>query len=187
MRGARPHGLLRRRNPRRRVWKSWFPSSLPGTAPTMIIARPAVSVSDTVSPPALPTTTCASATRAGMSRSKPITRADVPETSVAIRVRNSSDAPQMTVSSTFGKAAHERTMSRSGPTPKPPLVTSTRRGSPDSGSRTGAMFSNARRTGIPVLTIRERSTPCISSSHDGSAAAVQNASMPRSAHTACAV
>ena len=138
-----------------------FDSSLPGTVPTRIIARPAAIVSLTVSPPAFPITTCAAAMRAAMSRSKPSTRAFTP-TSAAVFVTRSSAPlalPHTTVSSTSGIPWNERMMARIGPTPKLPLVTSTRSASPGSGATTSGTDSKAGRTGIPVSFILSYGTP----------------------------
>ncbi len=64
--------------------------SFPGTAPAMIMGRPAVSVSLTVRPPALPTTRCVSAMRAGISFSNPSTRAFTPASTASFVTRVSS-------------------------------------------------------------------------------------------------
>ena len=67
-------------------------------------------------------------------------------------------------------------MSRIGPTPKPPLVTSTRSGSPGAGSRTAAMRSKAGRTGMPVDVRRARAKPCATHVAERAGAGTQSAS-----------
>ena len=81
---------------------------------------------------------------------------------------------------------NDRIIASTGPTPKPPLVTSTRSRSPGRGSRTSAVASKARRTGMPVVRSRSASNPWLAQSRRARAPGTQRTSTPGSAHTACA-
>jgi len=158
-----------------------FTASFPGTADATIIGRPAVIVSVTVSPPALPTTTSASEMRAGMSFSNPRMRARTPAgASIFFAL------PHTTVSSMPGMSANDWTIRSIGPTPKPPLVTRTE-SRPSRRGSTGAMCSNAARTGIPVTSTASSSTPCATISRAVVSVGTAHASTPRSAQQACAM